>query len=926
MTPKQSLHQPVFRLKATAMAVMFALSPLALSSAYAQTAPAPSAKPVTPADAKKGDEKVESLVITGTRMQAASLTATSPVSQFSAADIAMVRAITVEDFSTKLPQLAGGVNSTSAGSDAFGAQTLDLRNLGQSRTLVLINGTRAVPFSFRNAVDVNSIPAPLIQRVDILTGGAAAVYGADAISGVVNFIMNDRFRGLQTSANYRGAKGGGSQYGANVTFGSEFADRGSVVGYAEYTERKELLAGKRDWALRNPGLVAGSGGNFTDVASGRIFSVDDANRFTLTPQTTDYTPGYLLIQPMKRVNASTFFKYDFTDAVQGYGRVMYSNVKTTGAPRSGQVPVVVNTVVGITSANSFIPPEARPLLTFVNGVAQVRVNRSLGELGVKTAENDRTTFQAQVGLKGSFTDAVSWDVYAQTGTSKESIVVNGDGVAARFPTLVNTIDIFGPGADLSGLAQQFKYGDRERKQNVIGANVSGDSRDLFKLPAGPIGFALGAENRRETGTFDYNPNLGQSFNQGVESGPGVPPFFRAREVYGEVLIPLLSDLPLIKNLSIEGAKRRSAYTKSVGASNTYDTDKFGASWSISDDFRLRATRQNVVREPNFGEFANPVFSIPFSSLVTVARLRPRYAGDPCVLGTGNAEQCRRFNAPAVGSYNSLDAANLLGGYFFGGNPDIRAEKGKTSTLGAVLTPTSLKDLSLAVDYYRIEIKDAVGQIQPIDALTSCYITDPSAGNPLCQAVTRNPTTGRIQDGFPVDRNLALIKQEGFDLDLSFRHRVLGGLPGRILKWQYQGAFVRKYTIQRNAVLDPIDCKGTYGSRCSSDAVSLVAPSYRHRASVTWEASMLTAQIGWKRIGKVNDSTFGSTGSISAQDYFDLNIAWRTPVKGLSVNAGIDNIADKKPPTPTNPSTFNTFADTYNVLGRSLGFTATYKFN
>ncbi|MFO0462632.1 MAG: TonB-dependent receptor plug domain-containing protein, partial [Burkholderiales bacterium] len=350
MTPKQSLHQPAFRLKATAMAVMLALSPIALSSAYAQIAPAPSANAVTPADAKKGDEKVESLVITGTRMQAASLTATSPVSQFSAADIAMVRAITVEDFSTKLPQLAGGVNSTSAGSDAFGAQTLDLRNLGQSRTLVLINGTRAVPFSFRNAVDVNSIPAPLIQRVDILTGGAAAVYGADAISGVVNFIMNDRFRGLQTSANYRGAKGGGSQHGANVTFGSEFADRGSVVGYAEYTERKELLAGKRDWALRNPGLVAGSGGNFTDVASGRIFSVDDANRFTLTPQTTDYTPGYLLIQPMKRVNASTFFKYDFTDSVQGYGRVMYSNVKTTGAPRSGQVPVVVNTVVGITSA------------------------------------------------------------------------------------------------------------------------------------------------------------------------------------------------------------------------------------------------------------------------------------------------------------------------------------------------------------------------------------------------------------------------------------------------------------------------------------------------------------------------------------------------------------------------------------------------
>ncbi len=901
---------------------------LASGNVTAQQA-APPAAPQADTAVKKTEEapassKVDTVLVTGTRIKAAGLTSTSPVSQITAEELALARAVTVEDFSVKLPQLAGGVNSTSAGSDAFGAQTLDLRNLGQSRTLVLINGTRAVPFSFRNAVDVNFIPAPLLKRVDVLTGGAAAVYGADAISGVVNFIINDDFRGLQASANYRSGRGGGSQYGTNLTGGMALGDRGSIVGYLEYTEREALYAGDRDFALKNPIRVAGSGGNFTDVASGRVFSVTDANQFTLTPQTTDYTSAYTLIQPLKRVNVSTFFKYDFTDKLQAYGRVMYSNVKTTGAPRSGQVPVVVNDVFGINSSNTFLPAEARGLLTFVNGVAQVRVNRSFGELGAKTADNNRDTYQAQLGLRGTFTDSISWDIYGQTGTTKESIVVNGDAVKARLPGLINTIDIFGPGADLSGLAQQFKYGDRERKQSIVAATVSGDSGDFFKLPAGAIGFAVGAESRRETGTFDYNPDLGQSFNQGVESPPTVPPYFRAKEYYGELLIPILSKLPFVENLSIEGAIRNSSYKKSVGQANSYDSDKIGASWAITEDFRLRATRQKVIREPNFGEFANPIFSIPFNSLVNVARLRPRYAGDPCVLGTGNAEQCRRFNAPAVGSYNSFDPTLLAGGYFFGGNPEIRAEKGKTNTLGAVLTPRALKGFSLTVDYYSIKIKDAVGQIQPIDALSSCYITDPRADNPLCQAVTRNPTTGRIQDGFPVDRNLAFIKQEGIDIDTSFKQDVPFGLPGRKLTWQYQAAIVKNYTIQKNPVLDPIDCKGSYAFRCSSDAVSLVAPDYRHRASLTWDGNAFTTQVGWKRIGKVTDSTVGSTETISAQDYFDVNISWRTSVAGLTVNFGIDNIANKQPPLPKNSGAFNTYPDTYNVLGRTYGLSVTYR--
>ncbi len=927
-TKNKSAASPRLRVSTPWLFSALTLSVLALMAESAQ------------AQAAAGDAPTQ-ITVTGTRIKSLALVATSPVSQVSSETIGLLRAATVEDFSTKLPQLAGGVSSTSAGSDAFGAQTLDLRNLGQSRTLVLINGTRAVPFSIRNAVDVNFIPASLIKRVDVLTGGAAAVYGADAVAGVVNFVMKDSFDGVQVQSSYRSGDGGGQQYGFNITGGAKLGDKGDVVGYVEYTERKGLLANERPWALANPILSPSRGGNFTDVASGRTFSYDTNGSFgTALGQKTDYTPQYTLVMPLERMNASLFFNYDLFGSTQAYGRFMASNVKTTGAPRSGQAPASISGVYDINASNPNIPANVRSQLTFVKdavtgeNVAKVNIDRSLGELGVMTANNDRDTTQLQIGLRGSIGKALGWDIYAQTGRSSETIIVSGDGAKANFQSAINKTNIFGPGADLSSVAQPWKYGDRKRTQRVLAASVSGDSGDLFKLPAGPIGVALGVEQRKETGPFDYNQDLGNSFNQGVETPPPVPPRQSAREVYGELLVPVLADLPGVKNLTLEGAYRRSSYDKSVGASNTYPTSKLGMSWTIVDDFRLRATQQTVIREPNFGEFANPVFSIPFFRLVTVPRLTVRYGGDPCVPGvddkgkpvpaTGNAAQCARL-APGLQPYNSKDAALLTGGYFFGGNPDIRAEKGTTKTLGFVLTPTFVPGFNLTVDYYNIELKDAVGQIQPIDALTSCYITDPNPNNPLCAAVTRDPTTGRIKDGFPVDRNLALIKQSGFDIDASYRQKAPFGLTGHRATFQYQLAWVTQYSIQKTPVQDAIDCKSTYGVRCSSDAVSLVAPARRHRLVLGWAVGDYSAQLGLKRIGAVIDSTLGSDGSISAQNYFDLNTSLATPIKGLTVNLGIDNLFAKAPPTPKNPSSFNTFIDTYNVQGRTYGLSATLKF-
>lgn len=895
--------------------VGFALSLLALASQACL------------AQATEEVQKVEAVVITGTRIKSIELSGTSPVSTFGAQEIALGRAVTVEDFSSKLPQLAGGVNSTNAGSDAFGAQTLDLRNMGQNRTLVLINGTRAVPFSFRNAVDVNFIPATLIKQVDVLTGGAAAVYGADAVAGVVNFIMNDRFDGVRMDLNHTQASGGGSTTAASVTAGRRLGNA-HVVGFVEYAQRDELLAGDRsDWALRGAASVAGNGGNYRDVVSGRTFSADANGAFTTTPQTTNYAAQYLLVQPMKRINGSVFFTADLGSDIEAYGRFMISKNETTGAPRLGQAPAVVNGVYGINQNNPYFPAEAKALMTFVNGVAQVNINRSLGELGVQTARNDRSTSQVQLGLRGSFSDSIDWDVYLQTGRSAEDIIVRGDGVKARFASLVNTVDLFGPGADLSSLAQEWSYGTRVRKQSVAAATISGSIDWLRQLPAGAPQFAVGIEARRERGTFDYNQTLSGSFSQNVETAPAKPPKLDADEAYAELKLPLLKNVPAFKRLELEAAFRRSKYDRSVGEGGTHNTDKLAINWLVVDDLRLRGSRQKVIREPNFGEFSNPVFSIPFANLRTVPRLQSRYLGDPCVIaGSGaNLEQCKRMGAPAVGSYDSLDPANLPGGYFFGGNPDIRPEKGNTRTLGFVIAPTALPSLTATVDFYNLRLRDAVGQIQPVAALTNCYITDPTAGNPLCSAVTRDATTGRIKDAYVTDMNLGTMEQSGYDVEVRWQQKAPFGRTGEQLDLSFMGSIVTKYTLQRNATLTPLDCKGTYGANCSSDSVSLVAPDYRHRVGATWVMPQLTAGLVWKRIGKVRDSAANATETIAAQDTFDLNLAYRpTSVKGMTLGFGIGNLTNKKPPAPTNFATFGTYPDTYDVLGRTYGVSASWK--
>jgi len=876
-----------------------------------------------PLQAQSGSdaETIEEILVTGSRIARTELTESSPVYTTSKEQLQLDRAVTVEDIARKLPQLAGGANSTGATvGDSLGSSTLDLRGLGQNRALVLIDGKRAVPFSFRNAVDVNSIPAGLIESVEVLTGGAAAVYGADAVAGVVNFVLDDDFEGLELGLSYEFPEDGGELLNLDAIFGSEFQDgRGHVTGYIGWAEREGLLAGDRAFTAATPTVIAGEGGNFTDVTSGNFFAFDENGAFTTERQTVDVTPERYLIQPLERISGGVFVNYDlFEDSVELYARSTYTQVRITGAGSTGQTPLVVNEEVTITDDNPFLPAQAAALLTFDgNGEAQVNVERNLG-LGLQETETVRNTMQLMVGLRGDLTPHIGWDLYGQYGrTDGRATVFNNairnDGSGnSRFGAIANTVDIFGPDADLSSLSAPLLHSERQREQVVAAVTLSGDSGDVFELPAGPVGFAIGFERREEDAVQRPGTALREGLAFGLGGIPDIDAGFDSDEVYAEVLVPVLSDLPLVQELSVEAAWRTSDYTNT----DVDDTYKFGLSWAVNDNLRFRATQQTAVRAPNFGEFASPETQLSLAlfdptSPSFIPRLGGRFDGDPCLDGRGDAAQCQRLGAAAPGTPFDTSAAI----YSFGGNPDIRPEEAESLTVGFVLTPAFLPDFSATVDYYEIEVTDAVSQIQPISALTNCYIDNPVEGNPLCGAVLRDPNTGLISQALVNDFNLARLEQEGFDVGLRYEFDAPAGF-GESIALSYQGNIVVDQLRQNNVTVAPLDCKGTFGTSCTGDFASILQADYRHRANVDWYNGDWQVQLSWRRIGEVTN-VLDETDTISAQDYVDLAVSWNASERYL-LTFGVDNLFDEEPPIPaSNGNLFGTVSD-YDVIGVTLG--------
>lgn len=888
---------------------------------------------------------LEEVVVTGSRIKRADFISNSPVTSIGAEQFEITGTVNTESLLNTLPQVVPGLDRTS-NNPGNGTASVDLRGLGTNRTLVLINGRRALPTSQGGVVDINTIPTALIKNVEVVTGGASAVYGSDAVAGVVNFTLNDEYQGFGVSASYETTEDGDADiFSADFTFGTDFANgRGNAVVNVSVADREELFQGDRDFsnfaqvdgfdANGNPALVNGGSsgvpggaifnGGF-ETPPGIIFNQDGSVRpFSTTDGDNDfynYAPENFIQLPQERLQLTGLFKYALTDNIEAYSEVLYTNSEVPA--QLAPSPAFENVTFTV-DGNPFITPEAQAVLSSAigdgvdangNGIDDTGsglIRRRLEELGPRFSDDEFETVNVTSGLRGAFGESGwSYDAYVSYGQSEGDTSLLGDASASRFAQSL-LLDANGNCADPSGgcvPTNIFGQGNispesvaflstviestQEFEQTIAAFNVTGN--------VGAIGLAGGVEYRDQEFSFTPNAALATGDLIGFNAAPASGGSIDVTDVYVEALIPLLSDLPFAKSVELELAARVSDYS-TIGNVETF---KAAGSWAVNDQVRLRGGYNLAIRAPGIGElFAPQGEGFPGAVDPCSAQGNPSAAVQAICLATGvpqNALNSQAIDLPS-GQVRTLA----------GGNINLEEEEATTITFGVVANPT--ENLTLSIDYFDIEIEDAIaafgGGAQNV--LDVCF--DPAdasggVGSPFCDVITRRGD-GTIDAISLTSQNVAETTLTGFDIAATYQTQLFGG----DVTIRYIGTITDDFDFVAFDGAEPIECAGRFGNICGEPLAE-----YRHRTSFGWAGEKLTGQLLWRHVGSTDDdddNTDFVVETLDSEDYFDLSGSYSFSDQ-YSVSFGIDNLFDKEPPIlGRNQAQANTFPSTYDVFGRT----------
>ncbi|QJE73168.1 TonB-dependent receptor [Aerophototrophica crusticola] len=916
--------------------------------------------------------QLEEIVVTGSRISRPELTSSSPVAVVSNEDIRLSGNVNVEQILNEMPQVVPGLTSTS-NNPGNGTASVDLRGLGPQRTLVLVNGRRFVPSSQGGVVDINNIPASLVQRVEVVTGGASAVYGSDAVAGVVNFILRDDFEGAEVNAQYGiTQEGDGEDYDVSATLGGNFAEgRGNAVVFANYYKRKAVFQGEREFsafALQDDEDASGrailSRGGSSSVLGTRLFgpltlpngatsstgvgfdTAGNPSPFRIPTDLYNFAPVNYLQVPQERWALTGMARYEIAEAAELYVEANFINnqVPQQLAPSPLAEDIQVNL------DNPFLSAATRQILATNfdedgDGIADITVGRRLAELGPRISNDEYNAYRVLSGVRGDLPFGWNYDAYYSYGRVKRENRLENDAALSRIQQALFAVagpggtvtcqdpsggcvplNIFGAGNISQEAADFIRVGATNSttiEEQVAAASISGD---LFELPAGGLGVALGAEWRKEKSAFTPDEFLASGDVVGFNAGEPTAGSFTVKELFGEVLVPILSDLPFVKDLSFEGGLRYSDYS-TVGSVWTY---KAGGEWSPTDDIRIRGLYQRAVRAPNVLE----LFSGPSQDF-------PAYT-DPCDAGQGPAgavaDLCVAQGIPRT-QLGIFEQANSQVEARLSGNPDLNEEKSDTYTIGAVLTPTFIDDLSITVDYFNIKVKDAVGQFGGgAGNIVSLCFQSLDINSPFCQAFTRDQS-GNIDIVDTPNANNASLKTQGLDIQANYALPLDGFtlLEGdTALRFGFLGTYLFDYKFQSGPGLDEIQCAGFTGSPCPGPGGAVTGtgtPEWKHVLSTTLETGPLSMRVQWRFIGSMKDARI-STGTpredvpvpkVGAVNYFDLGFQFMAS-ENLTFVGGVDNLLDRSPPTLGDAQVqANTDPSLYDVLGRRFFVGVTAKF-
>jgi iron complex outermembrane receptor protein len=951
---------------------------------FAQTGGTPTAASrnadKSPTEEASSLEPVGEVTVTGSRIVQRDYTANTPITTMSSAAIESTGAVTLEGALAELPQFGVGSGATTTGFFASGQASLNLRGLGPARNLVLIDGRRMQPSSTDQSVDINTIPRAVIDNVEIITGGASAVYGSDAVAGVVNFKTKKDFEGVQLDAQYSPTQDhGGAPVDFALTGGGNFAEgRGNAFVSLGYTKRGTIPFSDVPFYRNFPGYTefhSGQGvyepsGNPPSQAAidglfssygvtpppnssrlsfntdGTLFAADNglANfkggggmRPTQAGDALAYALIYSTVQtPIERYTVFARSTYDITPHVQAYVQAQFVNYTSDTIAESG------NTELSIPVTNPFIPASLASLLaTRADPTAPLVLDKRFDEAGPRDFNREFNLFQIEAGLSGpiDFLNG-TWDIYGARGKTDETEKVSGSVVGSAVDTLLNAPDggnsICSGGYNPFGLTklspQCLSYLTRvplqatKLTQDVVEATVQGH---IVDLPAGDMRFAMGLDYRANGYTYSPDSDIALGTIVGVPSAGASAGNSNVREAYVELLVPVLADLPLVKKLDLDTAYRRSSYNLAGGV-NAYKAD---FNWTVAAPLRFRGGYERAVRAPNVGE----LFLAPSSDFAGIG-IPTAGGGDPCNYNSAARQGANAAQVRALCVAQGIPAG-LIDTYYSGntdvpstdvGNVKLSPETADTYTLGTVFTsPAShplLSRMQLSVDYYNISISNVIGVLAGGQALNKCFNLDGSnptysLTNQYCALLSRSPADGQVTSVLQETQNLGAIKTRGVDLQFDWRVG-LGAVGLRDsdgdLVLNAVVSRLLSYKVQDQPGGPFSDFTNTVGSPTAGGFGSL--PRWKQVTTASYVRANWSAGLRWHYLGAMRslDTVSDPTSTTPPTSSYSLvDLFGSWKIdEHIAVHGGINNLLNRDPPV-VDGAAGNTEPSTYDVLGRAF---------
>jgi iron complex outermembrane receptor protein len=894
-------------------------------------------------DADTEEETVlEEVIITGSRIRQDPLDQRLPVLTLTNEDYKATGVTSLAEFVQRLPISGSAINGSnnSSGNLGFppdgggigaGAAEIDLRYLGSKRVLVLVDGRRWIKGSsgsgVSGAVDLNSIPVNAVKAIEILQDGSSAIYGSDAIGGVINIITQDDFDSIKASAYYgQYEQGDGETMEFDVRMGAR-GERGRVLLDVAYTDQKNVNTADRDTSVYPlPGFPFGiSSGTpagrfvFTDpilggvsVAPDKTFPIwdptdpdnDDFHPFSLDDR-FNYQPFNHLITPNERLNVFAKAEYDLTEKTMVRILASYNNRKSQG--RAAPVPLFFGPDSGSTPYMVDLHwPADHPYNPFGIDLGPDNISffgRRPIELGPRIFNQDVDTWYVSAGIDGQFeagNRSMFWDVTAiwsennakqtklnQFNARSINIAMGPNEICAVTPGCV-PFNIVGEGSMTQEMLDFVTYtGVDTSKQKMFdfSANLAGE---IFDLPAGPVGFAIGFEYREEDGSFTPDPVVAAGETADVPTSPTVGSF-DVKEFYGEVIVPLLADRKGADSLSLSGALRYSNY-------NLFDSDtvgKLGINWGPTSNLTIRASYSEGFRAPNIGELFN--LGSRFDASIT----------DRCSnVAPADAANCAALGVPP--DYSQLNPQISVD---TGGNLDLQPETSKTWSAGftwqvPVDSWGGVDGFLVEANYYDIKVDGAIQAPDAQDLLDGCIDT---LQDIFCNPVNRNPG-GTITSIAGVLQNIAGIETSGIDLNLDLATAETSA--GRF-RFQWMTSFLLDYDdliTNSSGGVTTIKRKGTELGSPSRGFIEtkstlnndwfrndwFVRLAFRYQSSLTEQCVGLVADFEQTQLC----SNGPDTNKLGSVIYTDIQASWNPSNfndGNWTFTAGVNNLFNEKPP-------------------------------